>query len=170
MSQSSAVTQLGSVLRLFPDAVLSGASVLSFAGWTTQYCHLIEINIPSQGPCQHLKGVNTHQRPLEWFKRLHASGQLLMPDQVEFHTAGLRTLTPALALADCYADVSHWQPDPDDLEIDLAQVSASIRAWQEIYPDSAVPEKLQGLLRYFDVNVDDPRRRGDRRFMDGPTF
>lgn len=150
----------------FPEAVLAGASVLSYAGWTTQYCHLIEVNTFESRQERQLFGVGLHQRPLAWFQRLHAAGQLLPPNQVDFHTAGLRTLSPAFALADCFADDTHWQPHPDDLDIEPRQVREALRAWDVLYPGKPLPAALDDLAAYFAVDVAHPARRGDRRFMD----
>lgn len=148
-----------------PEAVLAGASVLSYAGWTTQFCRLIEVNTFEYRQQKQLYGVGQHQRPLEWFQRLHTAGQLLTPDRVTFHTAGLRTLSPAYALADCFADPTHWQPHPDDLDIEAPQVRESLNAWQVLYPGRPVPDALAELADYFAVEIPHPERQGDRRFM-----
>ena len=63
-----------------------------------------------------LQGVALHPKPLAWFKTV----AILKPTQAKFTSYGLRTLTPAWALADLQANPLAWHPDVDDVEISPA--------------------------------------------------
>jgi hypothetical protein len=104
---------------LYPSAVLTGESVLRNAGWTTQIPANINVAVLSRRTYAKLDGFEITGRPKAWFVRVHPS--IIAPREAEFSTYGLRTLPPALALADLYAREGAWRPDEDDLDIEPEQ-------------------------------------------------
>jgi hypothetical protein len=86
---------------LYPSAVLSGESVLHNAGWMTPIPANVSVAVLSRRSYAKLDGFEITGRPKSWFLRVHPS--IVAPYQAEFSTYGMRTLPPALALADLYA-------------------------------------------------------------------
>ncbi len=138
--RASAVAAL---LLRYPSATLCGASVLHAHGWTTQIPRELHVAVEQRRSYAQIHGVVLHPRPLQWFRDMHAAQAMVSP---EFTGAsgsssaaasapgpgassyGLRSLLPAWALADAYADDSgrSWHPDEDDLDIpEEAQLDAT---------------------------------------------
>ena len=102
----------------YPSAVLIGESVLHAAGWITQVPAALQVAIEktsARRSYKHFFGFELHPKPLLWFEQMHK--QILHPSKAGFSSYGLRTLAPAIALADLYATVGAWHPDPDDLHL-----------------------------------------------------
>jgi hypothetical protein len=94
-------------------AGLCGESVLHAAGWITQIPAQLSVAVLSRPSYVSLHGFDIRGRTLSWFRRIHP----LLDPAPEKRIYGLRALSPALALADLYADPGGWHPDPDDLHI-----------------------------------------------------
>jgi hypothetical protein len=105
--------RMRALLMQYPSATLVGESVLHAAAWTTQVPQDIHIAVEARRSYAQHYGIQIHPRPLAWFKRV----KLLSPEQATFSTYGIRSLDPAWALADLYADSLAWHPDPDDLDL-----------------------------------------------------
>lgn len=112
--------RLKALLTTYPSAVLIGESVLHNAGWTTQIPRKASVAVISRKSYAQVNGFEITGKPLSWFQKVHSS--LLKPQQAEFSTYGLRSLPPALALADLYATKGAWHPDPDDLDLEDEQM------------------------------------------------
>lgn len=125
--------RLKALLSTYPSAVLIGESVLHGAGWTTQIPRKVSVAVISRKTYAQVNGFEVSGRPLSWFRKVH--GELLAPAEAEFPTYGLRTLPPALALADLYGTRGAWHPDPDDLDIDDAQMEEVMEAGRIIDVD-----------------------------------
>jgi hypothetical protein len=109
----------------YPTAILRGASVLHAAGWTTQIPQETTVAVLQRRTYAKLSGFDLTPRPRAWYTAVH--GRLSTdPDLCAF---GLRSLTPALALADAYAPRGGWKPDPDDLDLDDADPSEIVEAF-----------------------------------------
>ena len=94
--------------RMFPAAVVIGATVLHDAGWTTQAPQVVSIAIPRSRITRELVIVEPCPRPAIWFRRIEPWLQTgIYP---------LPSLMPAAALADALCYRPGWQPDPDDIE------------------------------------------------------
>lgn len=115
----------------YPSATLCGASVLHAAGWTTQIPSSVHVAIEERPSYAQIDGVTLHPRPVSWFRSMqnrHAFANQAKSGEDSTVTAfGLRSLSPAWALGDLYADGSKnaWHPDEDDLDIpdkDLAKL------------------------------------------------
>ncbi len=106
----------------YPSAVLRGASVLHATGWTTQIPRRTTVAVLARRTLMGLDGFEVAGRPRAWYEAVHAD----LKAAKDFSTYGLPSLSPAMALADCYADASSWRPDPDDLD-DLDE-----GAWAEV--------------------------------------
>ena len=105
--------RVAALLFEYPSAVLCGESVLHAAGWITQIPAQMSVAVLSRPSYISLNGFDIRGRPLSWFRKIHP---LIDPSEGK-RVFGLRALTPALALADLYADAQGWHPDPDDLDI-----------------------------------------------------
>ncbi|RWL23443.1 MAG: hypothetical protein EOR63_32150 [Mesorhizobium sp.] len=116
--------RLKALLSTYPSAVLIGESVLHNAGWTTQIPRKVSVAVIARRSYAQLNGFEVSGRPLSWFQKVH--GALLKPEEAEFPTYGLRSLPPALALADLYGTKGAWHPDPDDLDMDDEQMEEAI--------------------------------------------
>jgi hypothetical protein len=112
---------------LYPSAVLTGESVLHNAGWTTQIPANISVAVLSRRTYAKLDGFEITGRPKAWFVRVHPS--IIAPHEAEFSTYSLRTLPPALALADLYAREDAWRPHDDDLDIEPEQAGGLAEAF-----------------------------------------
>ena len=98
---------MAAIQMLFPDAVMSGASVIHASGWTTQIPQSIEFNILSRRSIPHVDGAQFHLRTKDWF--FVCQNQILKD--------GFAKLKPEIALADSWKSGS-WRPDVDDLDFD----------------------------------------------------
>jgi hypothetical protein len=105
--------RVAALLFEYPSATLCGESVLHAAGWITQIPAQLSVAVLARPSYISLHGFDIRGRPLSWFRKIHP----LMDLSVEKRVYGLRTLPPAVALADLYADPKGWHPDPDDLDI-----------------------------------------------------
>jgi hypothetical protein len=101
----------------YPSATLCGASVLHAAGWTTQIPANMHVAIEARRTYAQFTEFELHPRPLEWFRVAQADHALLAATAASFSSYGLRTLSPAWALADLMETKGAWHPDPDDLDI-----------------------------------------------------
>jgi hypothetical protein len=97
----------------YPSGILCGESVLHASGWITQIPAQLSVAVLSRPSYVSLHGFDIRGRPLSWFRKIHP----LTQSSVEERVYGLRALSPALALADLYAQNDGWHPDPDDLDI-----------------------------------------------------
>lgn len=107
--------QYQAILMEYPAAVLTGESVLHAAGWITQIPSQLQIAIPMRRSYPQLHGVNLVPESKKWFEATEP--YILKPEEADFSTIGLRSLTPAMALAHLHARPDAWHPDPDDLDI-----------------------------------------------------
>jgi hypothetical protein len=105
--------RVGALLMAYPSAMLMGESVLHAAGWITQIPQQIHVAVEKRRSYVQLSGIALHPKPLDWFKTV----AVLQPTQAKFNTYGLRSLPPAWALADLWANPLAWHPDADDVEI-----------------------------------------------------
>lgn len=137
---------------LYPSAVLIGESVLHNAGWTTQIPAVIHVAVLARRSYVTLEGVEISGRPRDWFKKVHPS--ILAAYKAGFSTCGLRSLPPALALADLYAgggdasgdDASGedvWRPDEHDLDIEPSEAAGLVDAFATMETD--MPEFVRDL-------------------------
>ena len=99
---------------VYPSAVLCGASVLHAAGWTTQIPSSLTVAVTSRDSVAAMDGFEIALRPRTWYAAMHAD----LFAEKDFSTYGLRSLSPAAALADLYARPGQWHPDPDDLDVE----------------------------------------------------
>jgi hypothetical protein len=106
---------LQAAAKLDPSAVVVGAAVLHAHGWTTQIPQLYDVAILSSRTVKQLHGVRFVMRPQAWYRRVHA--QILQREDSPFD---IPSLQPQAALDDALASDDLWKPDPDDLEIPLA--------------------------------------------------
>jgi hypothetical protein len=111
--QIDSAMRVAALLFEYPSAILCGESVLHAAGWITQIPAQLSVAVLSRPSYVSLHGFDIRGRPLSWFRKIH----LLMDLAAEKRVYGLRALSPALALADLYADRDGWRPDPDDLDV-----------------------------------------------------
>ncbi|MXW87860.1 MAG: hypothetical protein F4103_13295 [Boseongicola sp. SB0673_bin_14] len=107
------------IAHLFPGAKVGGLTTLWMEGWTTQRPQRTDLMVPSRPSFPKLHGVELHARPMDWFKM--AKDHVLAPGP-------LPRVTPAFALADCWAS-RRWRPDPDDIEWDLVDKAKLERAF-----------------------------------------
>jgi len=97
------------IRRIFPSAVVIGASVLHAEGWTTQIPQKIHIAILSRPSFPRLNDAIVVLRPRTWYSE-H------VPFQETLY--GLPSLKPSQALDDLKKNASRdklWCPAPDDL-------------------------------------------------------
>ena len=106
----------------YPSAVLRGLGVLHAAGWTTQIPRRTTVAVVARRTLMSLDGFEVCGRPRSWYEAVHAD----VRTRKDFSTYDLPSLSPAMALADCYADPRSWRPDPDDLD-DLGD-----DAWRDV--------------------------------------
>jgi hypothetical protein len=132
------------VQEAYPSATLAGESVLHAAGWTTQIPAAQALAVQSRRSYVAIHGADIRGRSLAWFRAAFQAGAILRAEDVEFATYGLRTLSPAWALADLYADPSVWHPDPDDLDIPHKAWPAVRHAFQAL--DLGANESAQRIL------------------------
>src|ERR1700732_658244 len=92
----------------YPSAILCGESVLHAAGWITQIPAQLSVAVLSRPSYVSLHGFDIRGRPLSWFRKFHS---LMDPSEAK-RVYGLHALPPALALADMYAALKAWHPDP----------------------------------------------------------
>lgn len=105
---------------LFPEAVITGASAIHSAGWTTQIPRSLEIAILRRPSAPQIPGVEVQMRPRRWFAKVHDS---------LIRQGTLPTLHPAHGLADCWKRET-WQPDPDEIEWDEVRADALREAFR----------------------------------------
>jgi hypothetical protein len=105
--------RVDALLMLYPSAMLMGESVLHAAGWITQIPQALHVAIEKRPSYVQMQGVALHPKPLAWFKTV----PILKPTQAKFASYGLRTLSPAWALADLLANPLAWHPDADDVDV-----------------------------------------------------
>lgn len=110
----------------YPSATLCGESVLHAAGWITQIPAQLSVAVLSRPSYVSLHGFDIRGRPLSWFRKIHS---LMDPSETK-RIYGLRALTPALALADMYADPKAWHPNPDDLDIPTEDRQSVLSAFE----------------------------------------
>lgn len=113
---------------LYPSAMLMGESVLHAAGWITQIPQVLHVAVEKRPSYMQLQGVELHPKPLSWFKTV----PILQPTQAKFSSYGLRTLTPAWALADLLATPFAWHPDADDVEVPEDSQAELARAFAQL--------------------------------------
>lgn len=108
-------TEIGTALqRLYPSAVLIGASVLHEAGLVTQIPSTLHVALSSRvGRAAQVSGVSFFMRPPGWYTatapgRGGRNGGL-------HRVFGIPALQPAWALVDSFYGEAGWHPDPDDL-------------------------------------------------------
>lgn len=121
------------LLKLYPEAVLVGHSVLHGNGWTTQPCRRIQLAVlPNQsekyldfsGGFQQVGGFQLFSVCEEWFQmmaRWIVETDTLREDEWKVTTYGYRALLPAAAFVEQFADMREVKPhtlDPDDYEVD----------------------------------------------------
>lgn len=117
--------RIDAIRKLYPSAVLYGASVLHNAGWTTQIPAGIHIAVLSRQTHPRLYGVELYSRPRSWYQHHHRAGNILpLPP---FDSYGLPALAPGACLTDMRQYRDGWTPDPDDIEnpddfIDLEEI------------------------------------------------
>jgi hypothetical protein len=110
----------------YPSAILCGESVLHAAGWITQIPAQLSVAVLSRPSYVSLHGFDIRGRPLSWFRKIHS---LMDPSEAK-RVYGLHALPPALALADMYADLKAWHPDPDDLDIPTEDRQSVLSAFE----------------------------------------
>lgn len=132
---ASALT-LDALQMIFPEAVLSGETVLHDSGWTTQIPQLTQVVVLDRKSLPEVYGFEIHRRPASWF----------LAFQHEIQRETFPRLSPAGALADLWGShgrkgVALWRPDIDDLEedeIDWPSVKQVFDdqgvAWPDSYP------------------------------------
>jgi len=99
------------VRRVFPSAVVIGASVLHAHGWITQIPQYLYVVVPDRPTRPKIGEVLSFPRSVEWYREMSPWDNL----SVE----GLCSLSPQKALDDCRAHRTEiWCPDEDDLYID----------------------------------------------------
>jgi len=155
-------TIVNALMLKYPSATLCGASVLHAHGWTTQIPSALHVAVEKRRTYAQLNGVVLHPRPVQWFREMnkvqalyeepsdhgaHDPGTSTTDQSREFTapTYGLRSLKPAWALADAFADTSglSWQPDEDDLDLLEQDESEVVAACQAMEVD--MQEFLPGL-------------------------
>lgn len=125
--------QRRSLLKLYPEAVLVGHSVLHGNGWTTQPCRRIQLAVlhnqsekylgfasgfPQEGDFQLFSVCK------EWFQmmaRWIVEPDTLREEEWKVTTYGYRALLPAAAFVEQFADMREVKPhtlDPDDYDVD----------------------------------------------------
>ena len=129
---------------IYPTAILRGESVLHAAGWTTQIPRRINVAILERRTYVNIKEFVLSPKKKDWFITIHR--YLLKPENSEFSTYGLPSLTPALALADLYTKnaIRDWQPDPDDLDIEDSDWLNVQQAFNLL--GATIPEKYQSYI------------------------
>ena len=118
--------RIAALLFEYPSAILCGESTLHAAGWITQIPAQLSVAVLSRPSYVSMYGFDIRGRPLSWFRKLHP----LMDPSTEKRIYGMRALSPALALADLYADPDAWHPDPDDLDIPDQDHGAVLSAFE----------------------------------------
>ena len=114
------------IKMLYPDAVMSGVSVLHSVGWTTQIPQNIDVNILARRSVPVIPGFDVHCRPKSWY----------VTCQPYISQSGFAKLKPEMALADAWKS-KIWRPDPDDLDfdaIDTAKLKKAFSVLGEAYP------------------------------------
>ena len=102
------------VRRVFPSAVVIGASVLHAHGWITQIPKYLHVAVPDRPTRPQIEGVLSFPRPIEWYRKMSPWDPL----SVE----GLCSLSPQKAVEDCRTHGTEmWCPDEDDLYIEEDQ-------------------------------------------------
>lgn len=127
---------LDALQMIFPEAVLSGETVLHDAGWTTQIPRLTQVVVLDRKSLPEVYGFEIHRRPASWFWAF----------QHEIRRETFPRLSPEGALTDLWGShgrkgVALWRPDIDDLEEDeinwsvVKQVFDDQKlAWPDNYP------------------------------------
>jgi hypothetical protein len=126
--QPDASIRVEAVLFEYPSATLVGESVLHAAGWITQIPARLTVAVLRRPTYVSFRGFEIRGRPLTWFKAVH--GAVSAPANPRVY--GMRSLPPALALADLYADPKGWHPDPDDLDIPADRLSEVAAACERL--------------------------------------
>jgi predicted transcriptional regulator of viral defense system len=120
-----ATRRMEAIKEVYPGAVLSGASALHLAGWTTQIPTSDHIIIPARRSWPEVEGVDVSLRDPEWFglaKDAMKKGQ------------HFPSLHPAFALADSVKSGS-WIPDSDDIEWDQVHPLILMSAFKKLEVD-----------------------------------
>ena len=113
------------IARMFPAAVVIGATVLHDSGWTTQIPHRAAIAVPGRCAAVRLPNIEVCTRPRPWFRKIEP---FLVQDEYP-----IPSLSPAAALADALCYTPGWRPDPDDIELeDIDDIKAFRSAWRTI--------------------------------------
>jgi len=116
---------LYAIKLLFPEAVLSGVTVLHNDAVTTQVPYNIDINILTRRSVPKVEGFLIHCRPKTWF---HQFRDLLEP------FVPLMKMKPEFALADAWK-YGIWRPDPDDIDFDELNVDLLSKTFKRLkYP------------------------------------
>jgi hypothetical protein len=126
LPQVDSSLRVAALLFEYPSAILCGESVLHAAGWITQIPAQLSAAVLSRPSYVSLHGFEIRGRPLSWFQKIHA----LLDPAMDKRIYGLRALPPALALADLYADLKGWHPDPDDLDIPAQDHGSVLSAFE----------------------------------------
>lgn len=126
---------------LYPSAILNGASVLHAAGWSTQIPARVTVAALSRPTFAMLDAFDVVGRRQGWFVAI-GEGISKDPDMASF---GIRSLTPAFALADALTNDDGWRPDPDDLDLDDADPDELKRAFRAM--KAKPPEWLLEFLQ-----------------------
>lgn len=121
-SEIESPDRIGALLFEYPTAILCGESVLHAAGWITQIPARLSVAVLARPSYVSLHGFEIHGRSRSWFRKIHAA----VTGNEKIY--GLRALSPALALADLYADPRAWHPDADDLDIPEKETAAVLAA------------------------------------------
>lgn len=130
------------VKLLFPEAIISGASAIHAAGWTTQIPRSLEIAILNRPSVPSIPGLDIQMRPRRWFTKVHDSLT---------REGTLPALAPAHALADSWKRET-WQPDPDEIEWDEVDAGTLRRAFA--IHGVEIPEVYQDDIDYLEDKGD----------------
>lgn len=126
---------IDALLHVYPTAILAGESVLHAAGWITQIPSAISVAVLKRDSYQSMKGFSINGRPIDWFRRF--APLLIKAKDAGFNTYGLRSISPALALADLCVN-ERFVFDADDLDIpeeERDQIVQSFALLGGIVPD-----------------------------------
>lgn len=128
------------LLLLYPSAILNGSSVLHAAGWSTQIPARVTAAALSRPTYAMLDAFDVVGRPRSWFVATRAG----ISDDPDLARYGVRSLTPAFALADALTHDDGWRPDPDDLDLSDADPDEIAGAFRAL--GKKPPEWIRDLL------------------------
>jgi hypothetical protein len=126
--------------KVFPEAVLIGASVMNQENLTTQIPHCFNIAIRKRQFYPKIDETIIHLRKKSWYSLIRRK------EYVKFGYQSLPFLVPEFALADMLKFRDGWVPDPDDIEFDEMDSDLFDRACKDLSLDPQIKDRF---LNYY---------------------